>query len=79
MFYRFSQKTYGRMTRVAHSLEIVFRDRGSEVFYMNSNAWRKQVFGNGKISKEDCQNWARRGGNSFGIIRRVSRGTAVIP
>lgn len=50
-----NQRTYSRMIRVAHSLNILLAQKGVSVQYINPAEWRKILFGKGNIKKEDCQ------------------------
>ncbi len=49
-----NQRTFARMTRVAHSVNLLFAERGARVFYLDNNAWRKILYGTSRIKKEAC-------------------------
>lgn len=48
-------RTFSRMTRVAHSLNILLAQKGVSVQYITPAEWRKILFGKGNTKKEYCQ------------------------
>jgi len=51
-------RTFQRMTRVGHSVNIALADWGVRVEYLDNNTWRKELFGKGNTKKEVAQDWA---------------------
>lgn len=52
-----SMRTYERMTRVAHSLDVVFGEHHCSTEYVNATSWRKTLFSDSRIKKELAQKW----------------------
>jgi Holliday junction resolvasome RuvABC endonuclease subunit len=53
-----NQRTFQRMTRVAHSLDVILSNLGIYTHYLDNHVWRKVLFGKGNYNKEAAQEWA---------------------
>ena len=73
VFMGLNARTYSRMTKVTHSLDIITSELGCNVEFIDNNTWRKILFRKAKVGKTHGIEWALEKYPYLGEYRKTER------